>query len=110
MLRWAAAVGMAAVAIFASACGSSGSSATGSNPGDGKQIFSDAGCGSCHALAAADSNGGSGPDLNDIKLTAPEIARQVSEGGGGMPSFSGDLTDAQIQAVSQFVAENDGSK
>lgn len=110
MRRKTAVVGLAAVAIFTAGCGSSGSTATGTNPGDGKQIFTDAGCDSCHALAAAGSNGGSGPDLNDIKLTADEVARQVSRGGGGMPSFSGDLSDQQIQAVSQFVAENDGSK
>jgi mono/diheme cytochrome c family protein len=30
--------------------------------------------------------------------------RQVENGGGAMPAFKGTLTDAQIQAVSKYVA------
>lgn len=96
-------------AIAFAGCGGSSSTATGDKPGDGKQIFSDAGCANCHKLSAAGSSGGSGPDLDNIGDSAAEVAEQVKNGGGGMPSFSGDLTDAQIQSVSEFVAENDGS-
>ena len=32
------------------------------------------------------------------------MQRQVTNGGGAMPAFKGQLTDAQIQAVSQYVA------
>jgi mono/diheme cytochrome c family protein len=38
-----------------------------------------------------------------------EVSKQVINGGGGMPAYGGDLTDAQVKAVSEFVAENDGS-
>lgn len=110
MPRAAAAVVFAAVALLAAGCGSSGSTATGADPGDGKQIFSDAGCASCHTLSAAGANGNGGPNLDDIKASADEVAEQVANGGGGMPSFSGDLTDQQIQAVAKFVAANDGSQ
>ncbi|MGK2878620.1 MAG: c-type cytochrome [Solirubrobacterales bacterium] len=105
---------LVALALAASAalagCGGSTPSATGDNPGDGKAIFSDAGCAGCHALSAAGSNGGSGPDLNSTSLTAAEIATQVEQGGGGMPGFAGDLTAQQIKAVSEFVAGGDASE
>lgn len=98
------AAALAAAAIAAGCGGSDGSSATGENPGDGKQIFSDAGCAGCHHFAPAGSNGGSGPDLDGTSLTVQQIEDQVRDGGGGMPSFSGDLSDQQIQAVAEFVA------
>lgn len=90
-------------------CGS-GSSATGEKPGDGKQIFTDAGCASCHAFAAAGSNGGSGPELTRLRIPADTVAEKVKNGGGGMPAFAGDLTEQQIDAVAEFVAANDGSR
>lgn len=93
-----------AAAAFVTGCGgASGSQATGENPGDGKQIFSDS-CAGCHQFAPAGSGGGSGPDLDGTSLTVQEIAAQVRDGGGGMPNFSGKLTEQQIQAVSEFVA------
>ncbi|MBJ7458530.1 MAG: cytochrome c [Thermoleophilaceae bacterium] len=101
-------------AIAASAalagCGSSTPPATGDNPGDGKAIFTDAGCAGCHAFSPAGSNGGSGPDLNGTSLTLDQISEQVIQGGGGMPAFATDLTDQQIQAVSEFVASGGESE
>lgn len=88
-------------------CGG-GSSATGENPGDGKQIFTDS-CGGCHAFKAADTGGGSGPDLSNLKVGVAQVTHQVKNGGGGMPSFGGTLTPTQIDAVAKFVAANDGS-
>ncbi len=91
-------------ALALSGCGSGGSKATGANPGDGKQIFTDAGCAGCHQFSPAGSNGGSGPGLDNISLDAAAIEEQVKNGGGGMPSFGGSLTPEQITAVSTFVA------
>jgi mono/diheme cytochrome c family protein len=71
-------------------------------------IFTDS-CGGCHTLKAAGTNGGSGPELTNIGLTSGEVAKQVQNGGGGMPSFSGDLTPQQIESVAKFVDDNDGS-
>jgi mono/diheme cytochrome c family protein len=105
----AAAIVAAACALALAGCGSSGSSdATGSKPGDGKQIFTDAGCGGCHTLAAAGSNGSSGPNLDEVKPDAPTVAKQVKNGGGGMPSFGGKLTETQIAALSEYVASSAG--
>jgi len=99
---------VAASSALAGCGGSSTPAATGEQPGDGKAIFTDS-CGSCHTFSAAGTNGSSGPDLSSSALTAAEVSSQVLSGGGGMPSFDGDLTDQQIQAVAEFVAENDGS-
>ena len=99
---------LAATAL--AACGSSGSSATGDQAGDGKAIFNDAGCAGCHKFAPAGSGDGSGPDLDGAGLDAAAVAAQVKSGGGGMPSFDGDLTPKQIDAVAKFVADGDGSQ
>jgi sulfite dehydrogenase len=89
-------------------CGSSTPTATGDKPGDGKAIFVES-CGGCHTLEAAGTNGSTGPELTNIGLTSGEVAKQVQNGGGGMPDFQGDLTEKQINAVAQFVDDNDGS-
>jgi mono/diheme cytochrome c family protein len=69
----------------------------------GKQIFSQQ-CAACHTLKDANATGNVGPNLDDLKPDAPTVQRQVVNGGGGMPAFKGQLSDAQIQAVSQYVA------
>lgn len=108
-ISFTATAALAAVALLVAGCGGQASTATGSKPSDGKQIFSDAGCGGCHTLAAANSHGGTGPVLTTIGLPASAVATQVKNGGGGMPSFGTQLTAQQIKAVSEFVASNDGS-
>jgi mono/diheme cytochrome c family protein len=104
------AVAIACICAFAIAgCGSSSTStATGAKPGDGKKIFTDAGCGGCHTLASAGTGGDSGPNLDELKPSSSEVASQVKNGGGGMPSFDGDLMPDQIGAVSEFVSSTAG--
>jgi hypothetical protein len=99
---------LAAVALVLSA-GCGGDDATPGSAGDrvaGARVFSDAGCGSCHALAAAGSKGTTGPDLDQLKPSRGSVLRQVERGGIGMPSFSGKLTQDEISAVATFVAES----
>jgi outer membrane protein assembly factor BamB len=74
---------------------------------DGKQIFI-SNCGSCHTLGAAGTSGSVGPNLDQLKPDAATVEQQVRNGGGGMPSFEGTLSSAQIAAVSKYVAENAG--
>jgi cbb3-type cytochrome c oxidase subunit III len=76
---------------------------------DGKAIFASAGCSGCHTLAAAGSNGNVGPNLDQAKPSKALAIDRVTNGRGGMPSFKGQLSDAQIEAVATFVAENAGS-
>jgi len=75
----------------------------GSEAVDGKAVFTD-NCGSCHTLSAAGTSGTVGPNLDDVSLDAATIQGIVESGRGGMPSFSGQLSDAEITAVAAFVA------
>jgi outer membrane protein assembly factor BamB len=74
---------------------------------DGKALFSD-NCSSCHTLAAAHAKGAVGPNLDQLKPTAASVRRQVTNGGGGMPSFGGRLSKAQIDAIAKYVATHAG--
>jgi cbb3-type cytochrome c oxidase subunit III len=69
----------------------------------GKDIFL-ANCGSCHTLADAGTSGTVGPNLDQLKPGELTVQRQVINGGGAMPAFKGQLTTAQITAVSRYVA------
>ena len=71
-------------------------------------MFTSAGCGSCHTLAAAHATGDVGPNLDDLKPSEARVARQVTAGGAAMPSFAGRLSKAQIAAVAKFVASAAG--
>lgn len=75
---------------------------------DGAKVFASAGCGGCHTLATAGSGGSVGPNLDDLKPDFAAVQQQVENGGGGMPAFGGDLSQAEIDAVSRYVADNAG--
>jgi mono/diheme cytochrome c family protein len=74
---------------------------------NGKQIFV-AKCGGCHTLKAAGTTGTQGPNLDVLKPPFARAKNQVIKGGGIMPAFKGVLSDAQIEAVARFVAQNAG--
>jgi mono/diheme cytochrome c family protein len=80
------------------------SASGGSAPPPGKQVFASAGCGGCHTLKDAGSSGNVGPNLDQLKPSEPRVEKQVTNGGGGMPPFKGQLSAAQIKAVAQYVA------
>ena len=76
------------------------------NKGDavaGKTVFT-ANCGTCHGLSGKGGNGG--PDLTQIAAAqnAAHDISQVTNGGGGMPPFKGQLTPKQIRDVAAYVA------
>jgi mono/diheme cytochrome c family protein len=75
---------------------------------DGEAIFASAGCNGCHTLAAADATGTVGPNLDEAKPSKELAVDRVTNGQGGMPSFEGQLSEAQIDAVATFVSENAG--
>ena len=70
---------------------------------NGKDIFT-ANCGSCHTLAAAETTGTVGPNLDQLKPSEAIVQRQVTNGGAVMPAFKGTLTPAQITAVAKYVS------
>ena len=73
-------------------------------PAAGKGVFGNAGCGSCHTLAAARASGQIGPNLDSLRPDFETVRKKVESGGGGMPSFGDRLTEAQIRDVAAFVA------
>jgi len=71
-------------------------------PTDPKSMFV-ASCGSCHTLADAGTTGTTGPNLDDAKPTLDAAIAQITNGGGGMPAFEGQLTDEQITALAEYI-------
>ena len=65
---------------------------------DAAALFADT-CAGCHKV---DGSGDFGPDLTG-EDNVGGVAERIASGGSGMPSFSGDLTDAQIQALADYV-------
>jgi len=74
----------------------------------GAKVFASAGCGSCHTLAAANSSGQVGPNLDAAKPGYDTVVVMVTNGGGGMPSFGGQLSKQQIRDLAAFVATSAG--
>lgn len=71
----------------------------------GEGVYAEAGCGSCHVLAAAGSTGAVGPSLDDLKPSPEQVVEQVTNGGGAMPAFKDSLSEQQIRDVAAFVTE-----
>ena len=92
----------------------------------GEQIFTAAGCAGCHTFGPAGSNGTIGPSLDELKTqagniepgkSAEEYVRESIEDPGAflvqgypnaMPPFKGRLTDAQIQALVDYLLQTGG--
>jgi mono/diheme cytochrome c family protein len=96
-----------ALALVASG-GSIASAATVAKPtpvtvAAGRVVFK-ANCGTCHTLADAKTGGTVGPNLDKLKPSMKIVVKQVTNGGGGMPSFSGRLSKTKIQAVAKYVS------
>ena len=74
---------------------------------DGKSIFTQ-NCAGCHTLADAGTTGTVGPNLDQAKPSKSRVVDRVTNGMGAMPPFKGQLTDAQIQAVADYVSSAAG--
>jgi mono/diheme cytochrome c family protein len=71
----------------------------------GEEVFLGAsGCGTCHTLADAGTSGTVGPVLDDAKPSYDKVVDRVTNGFGGMPSFSSTLSKQQIQDVAAYVS------
>jgi len=81
----------------------------------GKAVFADAGCGSCHTFAAAESSGTTGPNLDEVLQGKDELFiynsivnpdAQIAEGfqPGIMPKTYGEqLDDKQLGDLVAFL-------
>lgn len=70
----------------------------------GKQVFASAGCGGCHTLADAGTNGTIGPNLDDASPSFDKVVERVTEGKGAMPSFKDQLSEEEIRNVAAYVS------
>ena len=90
----------------------------------GEQIFTAAGCGSCHTFAPAGSNANIGPSLDELAGAAGDrepgksaedyVGEAILNPGaftvegfnqGVMPSYEGRLTDAQVKALTEYLLQ-----
>ena len=69
----------------------------------GKEVYASAGCGSCHTFADAGSTGTVGPDLDQSSIDFEGAVSQVTNGGGGMPPFGGQLSEEDIANVAAYI-------
>ena len=65
-----------------------------------------AGCGGCHTLSAAGTNGSVGPNLDDASPSYDKVVERVTDGQGEMPSFKDDLSAQEINDVAAFVSSS----
>jgi mono/diheme cytochrome c family protein len=75
----------------------------------GKEVFlGSSGCGTCHTLADAGTSGTVGPNLDDSQPSFELTVDRVTNGQGGMPSFSATLSEEDIQNVAAYVSSAAG--
>ena len=104
---------LASTALAFAACGDSGDSGGSGGGGGGssadtrppKDVFTGS-CGSCHTLAAAGTQGQTGPNLDDLKPDKDTVLTAIAEGPSIMPA--GLLEGAAADRVAQYVADNAG--
>ena len=73
----------------------------------GKDVFlNKAVCSTCHTLADAGSNADIGPNLNEIRPDKMRVINTVTNGIGVMPSYAGELTLEEIEAVAHYVSKS----
>ena len=72
----------------------------------GAQIWASAGCGGCHAMQAAGSNGNVGPNLDESQPGLELVVDRVTNGQGAMPSFGDSLSEQEIADVAAYVVES----
>lgn len=80
------------------------------DPVAGKEVFlGPSACGGCHTLADAGTSGAVGPNLDESQPSAERIVDIVTNGQGGMPSFSSTLSEQQIADVAAYISSVAGS-
>jgi cytochrome c553 len=80
------------------------------DPAAGKEIFlGSSACGGCHTLADAGTTGAVGPNLDESQPDFELALDRVTNGQGGMPSFSGSLSEQQLADVAAYVSSAAGS-
>jgi heme/copper-type cytochrome/quinol oxidase subunit 2/cytochrome c5 len=89
--------------------GAEGAETAALDPEAGKEVFAEQ-CSVCHGADGLGGNGG--PDLTTMPLAQEQAGaeQQVTNGGGGMPPFSGVLSEEEIANVAAYVVEDINGK
>ena len=69
----------------------------------GRELFNTWSCSACHTLTDAGSSGAVGPSLDNPKLTHDFIVNRVTNGSGPMPSFGGQIAEADIAKLADYI-------
>lgn len=75
------------------------------NPEEGKSIYAANGCGSCHTLEDAGSEGKIGPNLDESQPDLQLAIDRITNGKDQMPPFKDELTEQQIADVATYVVQ-----
>ncbi len=100
---------LAAVAALAAGVGglTTRAHAADAKPSDvvsaGRDLFNTWSCSACHTLTDAGSSGAVGPSLDNPKLTHDFIVSRITMGSGPMPSFAGQIPDADIGKLADYI-------
>jgi mono/diheme cytochrome c family protein len=71
----------------------------------GLALFNNYSCGTCHGFADANASGSIGPSLDRNPQLSKEFAVDViTTGRGAMPSFAGQMSDAEIATLADYLA------
>ena len=72
----------------------------------GRELFANWSCGSCHSLADAGATGHVGPALDGYAGLSKElVVNRVTNGQGAMPSFGGQMTDQEIATIATYITQ-----
>ena len=72
----------------------------------GLALFNNYSCGACHVLADAGAGGSIGPSLDrNPRLTRDLAVDVIANGRGAMPSFAGQMTDEEINALADYIVQ-----
>lgn len=69
-------------------------------------LFDSSGCAGCHTLSVADASGVVGPNLDITSLSKSGVEAAIRSGGGAMPSYEGQLSDAEISSLADLITSN----
>jgi mono/diheme cytochrome c family protein len=69
----------------------------------GRELFNTWSCSACHTLSDAGSSGAVGPSLDNPGLTHDFIVGRITNGSGPMPSFGGQISEADIGKLADYI-------
>lgn len=73
---------------------------------EGRGLFNSYSCGACHTLEDAGGGGQIGPALDgNAALTRAYVIDIVTNGRGAMPGFAGQMSEAEIAALANYIVQ-----